>query len=557
MIESGIHPDAPARAAHAGQSQKEAVDSVPDEPAHPLEQMPVQAAAAVAPTLKFTGSAPRRAVAPRPPLDPNLPPDHPLEPGSAPGTSRIVPSAADRIAASEAAFGSAKPFATPPPEAKPNFIAAARRAARAAASAPSEQKPSGGVTAVRERAPGTLSQRLRKLLVAGAVVLIAVGGLRIATHMFEDRGSDASPQPQLEQAAPPIVPPETDSTKQPAPEAVPAAPLPLPAPPATTPSGSLNTTPDAPAAAKPGVPTDTIPARQSALHGRTGQPVIADSATANGMPLWTAPDITGSVTRPAAPQSAAPAPTPANAGIDEKLPATIGGPALRAAAMAGDASAAFEVATRFAEGRGVPQSNEIAAHWLDRAAKQGLAPAQFRLGSFYEKGVGVKKDLAAARDLYLAAADKGNGKAMHNLAVLYAEGINGPPDYRTAAHWFRKAADHGITDSQYNLAILYARGTGVEQNYAESYKWFVLVANTGDSEAAKKRDEVASHLDKQSLAAARLAAQTWSAEPQPEDATDVKGPPGGWDASANGAPAAKAKPRPSSAKAPVPDTKLD
>jgi localization factor PodJL len=238
----------------------------------------------------------------------------------------------------------------------------------------------------------------------------------------------------------------------------------------------------------------------------------------------------------------------------EKLPATIGGPALRAAAMAGDAAAAFEVATRFAEGHGVPTSNEQAARWLERAAKQGLAPAQFRLGGFYEKGTGVKKDLAAARDLYLAAAEKGNGKAMHNLAVLYAEGINGPADYRNAAHWFRKAADHGITDSQYNLAILYARGVGVEQNYAESYKWFLLGANAGDSEAAKKRDEVVSHLDPQSLAAAQLAVQKWSAEPQPDDAVTVKTPPGGWDPSSQGT---KPKPRSISAKTPATDSKVN
>ena len=116
----------------------------------------------------------------------------------------------------------------------------------------------------------------------------------------------------------------------------------------------------------------------------------------------------------------------------------------------------------------------------------------------------MKKDLAAARDLYRAAADKGHGKAMHNLAVLYAEGVDGAADYRTAAQWFRKAADHGITDSQYNLAILYARGVGVEQNFAEAYKWFSLAANDGDNDAAKKRDEIASHLDQQSLAAARF-----------------------------------------------------
>src|SRR5271156_4657872 len=220
-------------------------------------------------------------------------------------------------------------------------------------------------------------------------------------------------------------------------------------------------------------------------------------------------DPRGSLPRPATP-------------LGDKLPASIGGPALRAAALSGDAAAAYEVGTRFADGHGVPRSSEAAALWFERAAKQGLAPAQFRLGGFYEKGIGVKKDLAMARDLYAAAAGKGNGKAMHNLAVLYAEGIDGPADYRTAAHWFRKASDYGITDSQYNLAILYARGIGVEQNYAEAYKWFALGSNQGDSEAAAKRDEVASHLDAQSLEAAQTAAQKWTATAQPDEAINVK-----------------------------------
>jgi localization factor PodJL len=215
--------------------------------------------------------------------------------------------------------------------------------------------------------------------------------------------------------------------------------------------------------------------------------------------------------------------------VTEKLPATIGGPKLRAAAIAGDAAGEFEVATRFADGRGVAPNQEEAQRWLALAAKQGLAPAQFRLGGLYEKGIGVKKDLALARDFYAAAAAKGNAKAMHNLAVLYAEGINGPADYRTAVRLFRMAADRGITDSQYNLAILYARGIGVEQNYADSYKWFALAASKGDSDAAKKRDEVAAHLDAQALAAAKLEVQKWAPQPQPADAISVKAPPGGWD----------------------------
>ena len=92
---------------------------------------------------------------------------------------------------------------------------------------------------------------------------------------------------------------------------------------------------------------------------------------------------------------------------------------------------------------------------------------------------------------------------------------------------------------------LYARGIGVEQNYAESYKWFALGANQGDSEAAKKRDEIASHLDAQSLAAVQAAVQKWTAVPQPDDAISVKTPPGGWDLSPQ---AAKTKPKSASAK---------
>jgi localization factor PodJL len=490
-------------------------------------------------------AAPRRmvAAAPRTPLDPNLLPDHPLEPGSTPGSrgalsgnvsSGTLPSAADRIAASEAAASLVEPPAAAAPNDKPNFIAAARKAAQAAAAAQPDRK----AKAKRERSQaGGSSQRVRKLLVAGGAVVVAVLFAHVVLHMFQDNGGSAiSPPPLPEQFT--DVPLEKDSaTTQPAATLAPLV-LPVPGGPAdmlpnAAPSQPLNITPNVQPDPSPAV----APQRQSALP---------DS-----------PGVTGSLTNRATP-SAMPAqgaspflPVPVPAAVDvDKLPASIGGPMLRAAAAAGDMAAEYEVASRFAEGRGIAVSNEQAAHWLQRAADQGLPPAQFRLGGLYEKGIGVKKDLAQARDLYTAAADKGNGKAMHNLAVLYAEGINGPADYKTAAHWFRKAADRGITDSQFNLAILYARGIGVEQNYAESYKWFTLAANRGDADAGKKRDEIASHLDAQSLEAAQTAAQKWTAAAQPDDAINVKAPAGGWDPQ-TAKPAVKPK-----AAGPKPEAKL-
>jgi localization factor PodJL len=211
------------------------------------------------------------------------------------------------------------------------------------------------------------------------------------------------------------------------------------------------------------------------------------------------------------------------------LPPAIGSKALIAAATAGDPSASYEIAVRFAQGRNAPQDLGMAAAWLDRAARAGLAPAQFRLGSMYEKGLGVRKDVVEARRLYVAAASKGHAKAMHNLAVLYTGGIDGAPDYAAAAEWFRKAAAYGVVDSQYNLAILFARGNGVEHDLAEAYKWFALAAKAGDKDAAHKRDEVAKGLDPKHLESARQAVEAFVATQQPDEAIAIRAPAGGWD----------------------------
>jgi localization factor PodJL len=484
----------------------------------------------------------------RAPIDPNLPPDHPLEPGSggrsrppaaAKENPRPAASAAERVAASEAALAPTKPpVIADPSGGKSNFIAAARRAAQAAASsAQLDQQPAAAATVQEKtdapKAPKKQKQNVRKIVVAAAVVLLVVGCLRVASKFIEG-GSSAPTQESPSEKLPPraeTLPDDLPAGRQE--QTAPAATgIPLSAPPAT----------------KPAPPN----AKRSSLQGDTDQPLniaTAPAGTGNDLAPWALPDVTGTLQRSAPNAKTAP---PAASAITDKLPAAIGGPVLRTAALGGDAAAAYEIGIRFAEGRGVPQNNEEAARWLDRAAKQGLAPAQFRLGGLYEKGIGVKKDLAAARDLYQAAANKGNAKAMHNLAVLYAEGLNAPADYHAASHWFRMAADRGIADSQYNLGILYARGIGVEQNYAESYKWFLIAANQGDGEAAKKLAELVSHLDPQSLAVARSAAQAWTAEPLAEEANVVKAPAGGWDAA--GAP--KAKPR-SAAKPSGPNAKIN
>ena len=206
-----------------------------------------------------------------------------------------------------------------------------------------------------------------------------------------------------------------------------------------------------------------------------------------------------------------PAPQPEANPALELPPALIGPNSLRTAAAHGDASAQFEVASRFAEAKGVKQDFAQAAVWYQRAATRGLAQAQYRLGSLYERGPGVGRDPARARVWYARAAEQGNLKAMHNLAVLSAGSDQGGPDYTLASQWFTRAAEHGLADSQYNLGVLHEKGWGVPEDLIAAYKWYALAAAGGDTEAARRRDLLKPKLDPATLATAVRAVAEWKA----------------------------------------------
>jgi localization factor PodJL len=234
-----------------------------------------------------------------------------------------------------------------------------------------------------------------------------------------------------------------------------------------------------------------------------------------------------------APPAAAPAPAVQHASLDGiALPAALP-PSLRAA-EAGDLPALHELATRLAEGRGLPRDAALAAKLFARAAEAGLAPAQFRLGHLNEKGIGVPKNPAEARVWYARAAEAGHVQAMHNLAVLLAEGVEGRADYAAASRWFTAAAEHGLKDSQFNLAVLLARGLGVKQDLKRSYLWFALAARQGDADAAAKRDEVGARLGEADRAAAQAELAGWQARAADPAANEVPAPAEGVSALAAG-----------------------
>ncbi|HWI12459.1 MAG TPA: hypothetical protein VNU48_14090, partial [Burkholderiaceae bacterium] len=385
-------------------------------------------------------------------IEPELPPDHPLEPGTRPSARAASPS--ERIAASENAISGIAPV-TPDTNSTSNFIAAARRAAQAAAATPANEKPSRPAkkvaadkkTAAKDpskdgaKEPSTITSKIRSLLVGASVVVIVLGTFKMAMTLL-----DSSSVPPM-----PAMPPMENSSEAPSP-------------------GNDVGKPATPAPAAPSMTSPTPIGRQSFNNSMPNVPdstassvAIPQDAPAQASSPASASDITGAI--PATQTSSISRKLSLVAvPSTERLPDAIGGPVLRAAALKGDASAAYEIGVRFAEGKGVAPNLDEAAKWYDRAAQAGVVPAVFRLGTFYEKGLSVKKDVDIARRYYVQAAERGNAKAMHNLAVLDADGGGKGANYKSASQWFRKAADRGVADSQYNLGILYARGIGVEQN---------------------------------------------------------------------------------------------
>lgn len=205
------------------------------------------------------------------------------------------------------------------------------------------------------------------------------------------------------------------------------------------------------------------------------------------------------------------------------LPPVIVSGAMKEAALSGDAIALYEIAIRYADGRGTDVALDKAMTWLELSANQGFAPAQYRLGNMYEKGEGVERDLGKARELYLQSADNGNISAMHNLGVLLASSGN-IGDMAKAADWFRQAADFGVRDSQVNMAILHARGEGLPRDLVESYKWFAIAAQQGDQDAAIKRDQVLNALPPERAEIAKEKVKSWAANPVDSLANNVQIP---------------------------------
>lgn len=156
---------------------------------------------------------------------------------------------------------------------------------------------------------------------------------------------------------------------------------------------------------------------------------------------------------------------------------------IRRAADQGDAGAQYELATLYAEGRGVVRDSNLAILWGRKAAEQGNVEAQFAVGKILIES-SDEEDRAQAAAYLQRASDSGNVQAVLFWATALGRGQYGiNKDEARAEAVLRPWAEAGNSDCQFVLAALYKFGNSYADRRDEAYVWMQRAADQGHQQA--------------------------------------------------------------------------
>ena len=119
----------------------------------------------------------------------------------------------------------------------------------------------------------------------------------------------------------------------------------------------------------------------------------------------------------------------------------------RIAADKGYPSAQFELGQMFAQGLGVTQQFEEAAHWYLLAAAQGHRQAQFHLGFLYSHGQGVEQSYVKAYQWYCISERCGYALAKKNIVFI---GKKLSPGEQEMAQWRAESFVFNVQENHQN-----------------------------------------------------------------------------------------------------------
>ena len=115
-----------------------------------------------------------------------------------------------------------------------------------------------------------------------------------------------------------------------------------------------------------------------------------------------------------------------------------------AAAEAGDSTAQRALYEAYSDGRGAPQSRQLAFEWIMKAASAGDGFAQTVVGEAYLNGyTPVDRDYQAAIQWLTKGAEHGQWLAAWMLSDLYKKGLGGKPDSSRAQFWANRCNELG------------------------------------------------------------------------------------------------------------------
>ena len=116
--------------------------------------------------------------------------------------------------------------------------------------------------------------------------------------------------------------------------------------------------------------------------------------------------------------------------------------AYRRACDGGNAEGCGSLGLMYGHGLGVPQNDSLAAQLDRRACDGGFYTSCIPLGTYYEEGRGVAQSDSLAAQAYRRACDSAVYLGCLRVGVMYLEGRGVPASDTLAAQSFRLACDH-------------------------------------------------------------------------------------------------------------------